>query len=350
MINFNLMDHYNTPEAANTFYNAVHGIANDHQDHTSLHLHGIISVILVRNVSQVSDISMNDVLMLNNNIRTENGTITNTESITADYRRALEDISKALSKAMHPDGTALGIVNANNEPVILNKSSYYGMDAESSQPKKPNIFKRMLNRIFGAFEEECNTYRQWETIFKRKEGINQEAFAANTAKQTELSERLSRQLSIDTGISSQSDSNQRLREHIEKRINELVNDRHDMYADTKTDLAQLYQEKLANIYAQHSNINKSEEKSSYLNPDMFADTKTDLAQLSQEELANINAQLSNINKSEEKSAYFKPDQLSDDIQRQQTSLTSLEQQEGIAVKNGVTPPVSTLEKPKQKEL
>lgn len=310
MINFNLMDHYNTPEAANAFHNAVHGIANDHQDHTSLHLHGIISVILVRSISQVSEITMDDVIMLNNNIRTENGTITNTDSISADYRRALEDISKALSKAMHPDGTALGIVNANNEPVILNKASYYGMDAESDKPKKPNMFKRMLNRLFGAFREECDTYRQWETISKRREGIDQEAFAANTAKQSELSEYLSRRLSIDTGISSQSDSNQRIRENLANHIKGLVNDQ----------------------------------------PDISVGTETAPVQLSREELMNIYTQPSDINKVEQKSAYSEQNQLSDGIQRLQTILADLERQEGIAVESGVTPPVSKSEKLKEKEL
>ena len=155
MANFNLMEHYNTAVAADAFYSASHSAVNDGRDHTSLHLSGIISVILGREISQVSEISADDVIRLNNSIRTENGAITNADSISADHLSALADISRALSSAMHPDGTALGIVDVNNEPVTLDMASYYGMEAEGYQPKRPGFFKRLLNRIFGAFKEEC---------------------------------------------------------------------------------------------------------------------------------------------------------------------------------------------------
>ena len=290
MIRFDLMEYYDTLEAANAFHDAARGLPTRLRSHTELHLSGIISVILGRSIRNTTDISTDDVIRLNNSICTENGTILNTSDISENPLQALEDIAQALTKAMHPDGTALGIVNADSEPVILDMTGYYGMDPQAQAPKRPNLFKRLLNKIFGAFKDECDTYRKWEEINKRKASIDPDAFAANTARQSELSEQLSRnELSVNTAPEMTSDSNQHELENELENEHEL-NNKHENENE-------ILQELTSELAADRDVMSDS------LNVESATKSADEL--ISQDEITKLYAQLSDIANSEAKSTYHK---------------------------------------------
>ncbi len=200
MINYDLLTHYDTAEAYATFQRAANGDRSNMAEHTSMHLNGIFSVILGRTNLKAADITPEDVVKLAKCIHTEDGCIVDPDSIS-DPQSVLDEIAFAVSQAMHPNGKVLGITDINDEALFLDVANFYGMDANGEAidpPPRPNIFKRILNTLFGAFKEDCERYKKWQIVHDRyiENNIDTAKYLENQNQQNTLLQNVGRDLSL----------------------------------------------------------------------------------------------------------------------------------------------------------
>lgn len=78
-----------------------------------------------------------------------------------NYKNVLFDISLKTSMALcgHPNAPRVGMLNAENEPLLISSEAFAPEPpAEVKEPKRPNAFKRFMNRAFGRYKESFDAY------------------------------------------------------------------------------------------------------------------------------------------------------------------------------------------------
>ncbi len=148
-----------------------------------MHLGGIIPMILGHvefrgefpQLTQ-SDINVEMVRKLADNVTFDTDPhSTLGDDITADnHLNVLNEICTKLTLGMKNDGPLLGITTVDNDPVFVPRE--FELQAVLDAPKtRPNIFKRILNAIFGTFKDEIKAYNDYEKAVIEKAEFDQQA-------------------------------------------------------------------------------------------------------------------------------------------------------------------------------
>lgn len=115
----------------------------------------------------------------------------------------------------------------NDELVNFN---YKGIDPEPvRKPEKPNIFKRLLNSVFGAFGQECDSYnyqqsrydRYQKTVEERQEFRNESKSIIAEADVKERDERIQSKIMSEDEFSEENEWRDELRKQSDSLLHNL---------------------------------------------------------------------------------------------------------------------------------
>ncbi|MBE6889308.1 MAG: hypothetical protein E7485_04770 [Ruminococcaceae bacterium] len=131
--------------------------------HANIHLKGVFSKMIGRDDATIDDVTVNEVRdIVNMTALNGNRFEVNGEDIDeSNYKSILGLLGASMSKSLSGDreGPVMGLVDNEGNPLTVTTDVFKGAaPVRGDRPKRPNIFKRLLNKMFGSYRVEFEEY------------------------------------------------------------------------------------------------------------------------------------------------------------------------------------------------
>lgn len=147
-------------------------------DNINAHLSGVFSAMTGKRGMTLDNVTVEDVRAIADrfSVGGERYEIRGNDIREDNYKSVLSEIALLTSMGMVGDERAknVGFLNENYDALMMKPDAFMLKSREEvAVPKKPNIFKRIVNKLFGAYDYDCRAYKN--ALAERKEYDQQQA-------------------------------------------------------------------------------------------------------------------------------------------------------------------------------
>lgn len=140
--------------------------------HANIHLKGVFSKMIGRDDATIDDVTVDEVRdIINMTTLDGKGFEVNGEDINeSNYKSILGLLGASVSKSLSGDreGPVLGLVDNEGNPLTVTMDAFKGAaPVRDDRPKRPNIFKRIFNKLFGFYGEEFEEYERKKELYDK---------------------------------------------------------------------------------------------------------------------------------------------------------------------------------------
>lgn len=133
-------------------------------DNINAHLSGVFSAMTGKKGMTLDNVTVEDVRAIADrfSVGGERYEIRGNDIREDNYKSVLGEIALLTSMGLSGDERAksVGFLDENHEALMMKLDAFeLRTPEEVTVPKKPNIFKRIMNKLFGAYDYDCRAYK-----------------------------------------------------------------------------------------------------------------------------------------------------------------------------------------------
>lgn len=133
--------------------------------HIDAHLGGVFGTMLDKDGLRADDLTVQDVRDIADRFWVDGKRydIRGDMISDANYKNVISEIAMRVSMSFsgNPKGQSVGFLDKDKMPFEFKLDAFLPKEPEEvSVPKKPGVFKRIMNKVFGAFEDDFKAYEK----------------------------------------------------------------------------------------------------------------------------------------------------------------------------------------------